>query len=390
MLENIHPPADQGIPPDTELGNEMLPLSKKISIILESWKLILLIPIGAAFTTFGVSYLVTPTFTATTQILPPSQQQNGAVAALLGAAGGISGGVAGALGGLAGLKNPADQWVGLLRSRTISDAIVKRFELKSIYDVKYTIEARDQLAENTKITVQKEGLIRIDVDDHDPNRASQIATSYVDELDKLTQTLALTETSQRRQFFDKQLKDAERNLTLAERSLRASGLDIATMRMNPDASIARLAQAQAVVAAQELKMHTLRGTLTESNPELILAKRELASMTAQLRQVERSQINTPKLDSSDYTEKYRNFKYYEALYELYAKQYEIARIDEASDNTIIQTVDRAEPPELKSRPRRGLLSALMLLISFALTSFAIVWRAEHRPSSVGLKSKPYS
>ena len=77
--------------------------------VAENLRLLILGPLVVGLATLGVSFLITPTFTAVTQIIPPQQQQSAAAAMLQGL--GALGGVAGAA---AGLKNPADQYVAML------------------------------------------------------------------------------------------------------------------------------------------------------------------------------------------------------------------------------------------------------------------------------------
>jgi uncharacterized protein involved in exopolysaccharide biosynthesis len=66
----------------------------------------------------------------------------------------------------------------------------------------------------------------------------------------------------------------------------------------------------------------------------------------------------------------RDVKYYEFLYELLAKQYELAKIDEAKDATIIQVVDKAIEPDRKSRPKRALI---VIFAAFVTLIGAVIW-----------------
>lgn len=68
----------------------------------------------------------------------------------------------------------------------------------------------------------------------------------------------------------------------------------------------------------------------------------------------------------DYVRKYRDVKYFETLFEVLAKQYEIAKIDEAKDATLIQVLDLATTPEHKSWPRRSLIVVVTMLGAFVL------------------------
>jgi uncharacterized protein involved in exopolysaccharide biosynthesis len=74
-------------------------------------------------------------------------------------------------------------------------------------------------------------------------------------------------------------------------------------------------------------------------------------------------------NGAEYVAKYRDFKYHETLFELMAKQYELARLDEARDGAVIQVVDAAQPPERKSKPRKAQIA---VLTTFAVFVFALV------------------
>lgn len=323
-------------------------------------KLMVALPLAVGLLTLGLSYTMKPTFTASTQLLSP-QQPSSTAAALLGSIGGA----AGALGGsLAGLKNPADQWVGLLKSRVVVDAIVKRFKLQALYESDYEFQARDKLASMSRITVGKDGLIDIEVDDESPERSAQLVSAYVEELQRLTNSLAVTEASQRRLFFQRQLAEAKEGLIKAEVALKEGGINASVLKTSPEAAVTQLAQAQAALAAQEVKLSVMRGSMTENNPDFKQAALELASLREQLRKAEQDKPGQAQGDAAQYVTRYREFKYYETLFELFARQYELARADEAKDGALVQVVDPVLVPEYKSAPKRGRMAVLATVFTF--------------------------
>jgi hypothetical protein len=114
------------------------------------------------------------------------------------------------------------------------------------------------------------------------------------------------------------------------------------------------------------------GFLSEQNPDVIQAKREVRDLRAKL-----EQSSIPRTggtaDSNAYVSKYRDFKYQEFLFEQLARQFELARIDEAREGGVIQVVDRAVAAERKTRPKRllagviaGVLTLLALLVYIAM------------------------
>jgi uncharacterized protein involved in exopolysaccharide biosynthesis len=352
--------------PETDDEISLLDL---LQTVVENLRLLVLGPLAVGVLALGISFLITPTFTATTKFLPPQQQQSAAAAMLqsLGALGGLA-------GAATGLKNPNDQFVSFLQSRSLQDTLIERFKLKERYESEFQEDARKELSENARVSSGKDGLITVDVDDHDPDFAAELANAHVQELTLLLGRLAVTEAQQRRLFFEKQLADAKTKLTQAEQALQASGVNMSALKASPEAAVSGLAQLQASITAQEVKVATMRSYLTESAPDFRQALTELNALRAQLSKAEASQ---PKSQGdSDYVAKFRDFKYYETLFELFAKQYELARVDESREGAVIQVVDVAQTPEKKSKPKKALIAVLATLASgFALLLFVFVRQA---------------
>lgn len=333
-------------------------------------KLVLGMPVLIGSLAMVVSLLITPIFTSTVKIMPPQQQNSGAAAALLGQLGGF----AGIAGNMAGLKNPGDLYVGMLGSRTITDRLIERFKLQERYESKTIDDARLEFADAVDIgSGKKDGLIEISVSDEDPKFAAELANAFVEELTKLTQTLAVTEASQRRLFFEQQLKEAKDQLANAEVALRRT--QEKTGLIQPDgqvqAIISSIAQLKATIAAKEVQLKAMRTFATAQNPDLLRTQEELRGLQVQLAKLEKNQPakegdfmvptgNVPEA-GVEYVRSLRNVKYYETLFEMLAKQYELARIDESKDSSVIQVLDKAVPAEKKTKPKRALITLIGIL-----------------------------
>lgn len=339
-------------------------------VLAENWKTLVFVPLAAGLVALGISFLIRPTYTAVTRILPPAQPQStsAALAAQLGV-------LAGLAGPAAGLGNPANQYVALIKSRTVFDAMIQRFKLEELYDVRYLDDARRKLEQRTKVAAGlKDGLISIEVDDHDPKRAADMANAFVEELRDLTKTLAITEAAQRRLFFEEQLAQAKDNLTKSEIALQASGVSSAALRTVPQSALESLARLKAQITAQEIKLASMRTFMTDANPEFRLAVRELVALRDELSKAEQSSPVKALDNGAEYITKYRDFKYHETLFELMAKQYELARLDEAREGAVIQVVDRAMAPERKSKPRKAMIAIVTTLTLFSLTLLWVLVR----------------
>ena len=337
-----------------------------VQIVADNIKLLTVGPLAVGVTALAISFAIPPTYTATTKFLPPQQQQSLAAGMLssLGALGGLA-------GAAAGLKSPADQYLAYLKSDNVQDALIERFKLQERYDEKYKIDARKELSKNARISSGKDGLITVEVDDKDAKVSAELANAHVEELRRLLGQLAVTEAQQRRLFFEKQLNQTKDKLTQAEQALRSSGVDASALKSDPRAAVTAVAQLQAQVTAQEVKVASLRGYLTESAPDFKQAMTELGALRAQLNKLENANSKTG--GDSDYTARYREFKYQETLFELFAKQYEIARVDEAREGAVIQVLDVAQTPEKKSKPKKALITILATLSSgFALLLYVFI------------------
>ena len=110
-----------------------------------------------------------------------------------------------------------------------------RASLMKFTNAKYPSQARERLAGVTRITSGLDNIITIEVDDKDPKHAADLANAYVEELYKLTQTLAVTEASQRRLFFEKQLKLAKQyEIAKADEARDASIVQVLDKAVEPE------------------------------------------------------------------------------------------------------------------------------------------------------------
>jgi len=252
-------------------------------------------------------------YTADTRILPPQQQSSAsAMLSQLGAPG----------GGSLGIKNPNDTYVAMLESRPLQNSMIKRFKLQAVYEAETLADARKTLEGVTTVTTgKKDGLITVSVDDQDPIRAATLANGYIDELQKLMQVFAVTDASQRRIFFEKQLHLAKEELADAEVSLKQLQQRTGVLQLDAQAG-------------------QLMGT--GQAPDIALR----------------------------YIRKVRDMKYAETLYEILAKQYEMAKLDESKESTVIQVLEKAVVPQDKSKPQR---SMIVLIAALATGFLAILY-----------------
>ena len=271
--------------------------------------------------------------------------------------------VANALPSLAGLvgggTSPVDLNVAVLRSETIADRMIDRFDLQRIWDIPLRQQARVVLARRVEIGIgRREGMIQVDVEDESPQRAAAMANEYIEELRTILRSFTLDEARQRRAFYEAQLGRARAALTQAQQKLQTSGFDKAALRSEPRAVAESYGRLEAAVAAYEIRLAATRRVRTDASVEVQQQLAELAVMRAQLAKMEAPRDDGP----GSFVALVREFRYAETLAESIARQAEAARVDEASDAIPVQILDRAQVPQFPSSPRvlRWALLGLLL------------------------------
>jgi uncharacterized protein involved in exopolysaccharide biosynthesis len=303
-------------------------------------------------------------------------------------------------GGSLGIKNPNETYVAMLKSRTVEDAMVQRFNLMQEYHARYLSDTRKAFEHHATIDGNgKDGLIHISIEDRDPHRAAEIANGYVEEYRKLSGHLAITEAAQRRLFFEQQLEQAKNDLAGAEEALKSTEQTTGLIQLDSQARalIESAATLRAQITAKEMQIQGMRTYAAGENSQLVQAEQELGSLRSQLAQLGGGGNGQDDLIVSkgrvpqaglEYVRKVRDVKYYETIFEILARQFEAAKLDEAKQGAIIQVVDPATPPDHKTSPKRSLIVIGATFAAFLVSIFIALLQAafEHLktdPETVG-------
>lgn len=346
-------------------------------LLSERKRTILLSTAVCAVLSVIVAFVLPKSYKASVTLLPP--QQNASIGAALSSQLGSMGGMAALAGGGLGIKNPNDMYVAMLKSRTVEDAIVQHFGIAQEYHSHFLSDARKALENHTTVDGNgKDGLIHLSVDDRNPQRAAELANGYVDQFRKLSEHLAISEASQRRLFFEQQLEQAKDNLATAEEALKLTEQQTGLIQLDSQtrALIESAAQLRAQIATKEVQIKSMETFATGQNAQIVQAQQELESMRMQLAKLGGSESGSEasllvpkgKVPEAglEYVRKLRDVKYYETIFDILARQFEAAKLDEARQGAVIQVVDPAVPPDKKSSPRRLLIVLGATLVGFLI------------------------
>jgi tyrosine-protein kinase Etk/Wzc len=382
----IMPPTTEYSPPReaTRVGIEFDLLDLLLVMAERKNRIILASVIGMLIST-GLVFLMHPVFTAKAMVLPPQQGQSSS--GLLSQLGSFA-----ALAGLgsSGQKDPNDLYLAVLQSNTVADGLIKRLNLMAAYKVNKLTDARRMLAVSSKFVSERGGMISITVKDGDPHRAAQIANAYVDELHNINSRLIIGEAGVRRNFFSQQLALEKDRLTDAEIALQQT--EEKTGAVSPMGQtgvvISQVAALQSQIISREVQLDALRTSSTDQNPDVIRLNTEIAGLRQQLSGLEALQKGRKPGDISltsrslpedqvAYLRKQRDVQYHTFIFDLIARQFEAARMDEAKASPLIQVLDPAEPPERKSGPFRALWTLAGLILGFIFGCVRVIGSYVH-------------
>jgi uncharacterized protein involved in exopolysaccharide biosynthesis len=367
------------VPPEDEID-----LTELFRALSRRWRLILGITAASAAVAVVVSLLLPVYYKAETRILPPQDKGSNLAAQLLGQAGGLIG----MAGGAVGVKSQGELFMAMTKSRTFLDRMVDRFDLMKLNKGKYREDARTMLAGSLKVQEdRKSGIISLTVEDRDPKRAADMANAFVEELKSFVGGFAISEAGQRRMFFEEQIRHTKESLSRAEEEVKGFQQRTGAFQIDAqtNAIIGGIANLRAKISAKEVEAKVLRSFATAQNPDLQRIEEEVRALRVELEKVESGKgrgfdplMSSERVPATgmEYLRKLRQLKYNETLYELLVKQFELAKLDEARDAVVIQVIDRAVPPERKSRPRRAQI-VLLATITMLFLSVFIVLLLEH-------------
>jgi tyrosine-protein kinase Etk/Wzc len=312
-----------------------------------------------------------PRFSATAALLVPQPSGSATSMALKLAMGGLD---------LAG-GGTSEVYEDILESRTVADRLIEQYRLKDVYKAKYLLAAEKELASRTKILTSKEGLVRVTVQDEDPKRAADLANSYLAELDRMNEGLAITSAGQQRLYFEREMikeKDA-----LADAEVELKKTQETTGILSPLTQVAgnlgAIEQVRAQLRVRQVQLGALLQGATSENPNVIRLQAEIGGLESQLQAMQSGAgsgmatgIPTSKTPERalEYIRKEREVKFHEAVFALLAKQYELAKQEEAKTVSMIEVLDSAIVPEHKSWPPKTVF-CLLGLVGGALVG--VVW-----------------
>ncbi len=353
--------------------------------------IVILFCVSVLATGIHAYFIATKIYEAKVAIMAPKETGGGSGAGFAAALAATGAGQF--LGGLLpGGGTSRDAFIAILKSRSMAEELVARFKLKDYYEAKYTEDAIKGLQDATDISVSKEGVITVRVEDKNPKLAAEIANAYAVNLDRMFAKLGTTEGGRQRAFLAERLEKTEKALRQAEETLRHFQEANRTVVLQEQSKgiIDSVARLRGEIIAAEVALESLRAYATENNPQVVQQKARVEELKRQLAQMQYSKgeelpsetkqpgqrrqeitlpvARVPEL-SMEYVRLMREVKIQETVFTLLTQQFEQAKIAEARDTPIVQLLDKAVPAERKSKPKTVVSMAIAGVLSLFVGVF---------------------
>jgi len=368
---------------------------------LIQWRKFIIVCGLAGAVVMGVLAFILPSwYTATTSIFPPEP-----AVGMPGYAEIVQQLSAPLLGPVASGAAPETINIEMLKSRSICERVIQEFDLMKSYKADYIEDAIAAMHSHMGFTLLDNGLLILTFEDKNPERAAQIANRLVDLLDETTRGLKISRAGRTRQFVEKQLVEREKLLAQAEDDMKAFQLAHNTLDLDEQLRSAMdiITSLSARAIAIETEMQIMSHYTVTTSEEYQRKKTEYQEVVGQLRKLKATNTSTdedlvrsfiPTLRdvpevALQYLRLRRAVEVQNTVYTMLVNEHERSRIEEARDTPVVQVLDRAHAPNLRSRPQRKFLVLAGGLIgmgwSVAAALLVTAWREDRGNTAAARK-----
>jgi tyrosine-protein kinase Etk/Wzc len=313
---------------------------------------------SVAVVTAVLALLLKPWYTAETTLLPPSESSD----MFSNLAGLIENSALNKVG-LFSTSTPSDIYEEILKSRRLRESLANKFDLRHRYDVKTMDATLKELDQHLKIALTPSGVVVIRMEDHDKKMCADMANFMVSELDRFNRETLNTKGKRSRQFLEARLGDVEKRMHEADAALTAYEEKHKVVVGTDESAVRGIAD----VMAQKLNLQVKRAYVESYAP----GSPQVSEIDAEISAFDRELAPLPALKNEgarlalDATIQRKLFSFVTA-------QYEDARLQELRDTPTVTVLDVAQPPEIRTRPKRTLMVVAATLLA---TLAALGWVA---------------
>lgn len=280
------------------------------------------------------------------------------------------------------------RYLAILKSRTLKETVVKKFDLQSHYKSKNTDKAIERFEEYIVLEVGEENQLKISFIDKDQNLVADVANYAVHCLDSINIVLSTNEAKNNREFMEIRIAEVMDSLKYYGELLAKFMKDnkILSIEDQVTAGIEQLALIKSQIIQKEVELEVAQKSLKSNNPIVMHTLWELSELRKQYHDL----MSNESLESiaPDFNkipdlelklmELQRKVEYYSKLVEFLGPQYEQLRLEEAKNTPTLQILDKAVTPENKYKPKRSIIVIIVFLLSCFISSVYVLIKERKR------------
>ncbi len=350
------------------------------------WRRILaFVFVAAVFITYVIALFLPKYYSSSALLFPPEKDSGsmGLASSLLG--GGLGSLISGSGMSLPSFATLSDVYASVLQSRIVAENVIKENDLQEVYDKRSMELAVIELSGHLNVAIEPNGMIRVNVEDKDPERAVRLVNSFVDELNRINQNVRVDKARATRQFIESRLLQTKVDLKNAEEDYKNFQQKHKTISLDSqvNAMISNVAELKSKLLMSEIELGVFSNTLQPTHTKVLQKKVEIEEIKKQLEILENGNgdsgddnfLSIPFSEAPDLglelARLTRELKIQETIFELLTQQYEQAKIGEKRDTPTIQVLDPPRVPERRSRPKRLVMSLVAGILALMMTTVAI-------------------
>ena len=353
-----------------------------------------------SFITAIFSFILPKTFTAAAVLMPPGSQQDISILNAFSDSELPFGGL------ISKTEEEAMKLIAILKSRTVMETIIKKYNLIEFYKAENIEEALESLADHVSLEIEEEGTLSIkahvstgwlhyDKDELKVRELSaEIANEFVNQLDIVNKRLQTEQAVHQRKFLGERYGENLMDLIKAEEKLKQfkENHNIISIESQTRTAIESAAALKNQILINEVQKGVVSRKLKLNHPEIIGIEDEIRELTVKLHEIEYGRDTSenvrgnlflvlseiPQIDA-DLMRLTREVDIQSTLFIYLTQQYEDAKIQEAKNTPTIQLLDPAVTPIQKSSPKRLLMVFIMALITFVFSSINALIKVIYAP-----------
>jgi tyrosine-protein kinase Etk/Wzc len=257
-------------------------------------------------------------------------------------------------------------YIVILQSRSVADSLINKFDLVHRYDMAKAkmSEVRNQLAENMKINIEKEGNYTITFLDKDPVFAAEIANSFIPISNYFAIQLFQSEAATNRSYIENRLRLTDSIINSLSSAMNS--FSSRTKIFSPTDQAQSVSNALAEMKAKKIESEVLyqlyRSTYGENDPYTKLQLNLMKEFEQQINNAETKPGFAGNFTMSNaagvgiqYFRLYSELETFTKVKSFLMPLLEKARLDEQSSSKNLYVLDTAIPADKKYSPKRSLI-----------------------------------